>query len=201
MLEIIRTKIRALITDNSQSGFETFIYTVSSIFTIASSNITIVKVLLDGNEITDYTFDAVTNKITITATGLETSSVIEVDYTYFKYSNTELDGYIRSALVFLSVFSKDDNFEFELEGDTDEEMEIVPTMDSHTGDLVALVASILIKPSYISYKLPNLTVTYPEKMTKEERIEKLISKFQSGIGLNYVINFDVYPYDQFPQNS
>lgn len=201
MLEIIRTKIRALITDNSQSGFETFIYTTSPIFTIAQNNLTIVKVLLDGNVTTDYTFDTVTNKITITATGLETSSVIEVDYTYFKYSNTELDGYIRSALVFLSVYSKDDNFEFELEGESAGEMEIVPTMDSHTGDLVSLVASILIKPDYSQYNLPNLKVVYPVKMPKEERIEKLISKFQVGIGLNYVINFDVYPYDQFPQNS
>jgi len=195
MLESIITKIRALVTDNSQSGFETFIYTTSPIFTIAQNNLTIVKVLLDGNVTTDYTFDTVTNKITITATGLETSSVIEVDYTYFKYSNTELDGYIRSALVFLSVYSKDDNFEFELEGESAGDSEVVPTMDSHTGDLVSLVASILIKPSYISYKLPNLTVTYPVKMPKEERIEKLIGKFNEGIGINEVIQFDIFPYN------
>ena len=195
MLESIITKIRALVTDNSQSGFETFIYTTSPIFTIAQNNLTIVKVLLDGNVTTDYTFDTVTNKITITATGLETSFVIEVDYTYFKYSNTELDGYIRSALVFLSVYSKDDNFEFELEGESAGDSEVVPTMDSHTGDLVSLVASILIKPSYISYKLPNLTVTYPVKMPKEERIEKLIGKFNEGIGINEVIQFDIFPYN------
>lgn len=201
MLEIIREKIRALVVDNSKSGFQTFIYTTTSIFTIAQTNITILKVLLNGEETEDYTFDTVTNKITMTASGLTTSDVIEVDYTYFKYSNTELDGYIRSALVFLSVYSKDDNFEFELEGESAGDNEIVPTMDSHTGDLVSLVASILIKPLYISYKLPNLTVTYPEKMTKEEKIEKLISKFQTGIGLNGIIQFNIFPYDQFPQNS
>ena len=199
MLTNIREKIRALVVDGQKSGFQTFNYTTTNIFTIAQTNITLVQVLLDGNETTDYEFDETTNKIEITASG--DYAIVEVDYLYNKYSDTELDGYIRSALVFLSVFSKDDNFEFELEGDTDEEMEIVPTMDSHTGDLVSLVASILIKPDYSQYNLPNLKVVYPVKMPKEERIEKLISKFQVGIGLNYVINFDVYPYDQFPQNS
>jgi hypothetical protein len=35
-------------------------------------------------------------------------------------------------------------------------------------------------------------------MTKEERIEKLIAKFNTGIGLNEVIQFDIFPFDQFP---
>ena len=199
MLTNIREKIRALVVDGQKSGFQTFNYTTTNIFTIAQTNITLVQVLLDGNETTDYEFDETTNKIEITASG--DYAVVEVDYLYNKYSDTELDGYIRSALVFLSVYSKDDNFEFELEGESAGEMEIVPTMDSHTSDLVSLVASILIKPDYSQYNLPNLKVVYPVKMPKEERIEKLISKFQYGIGLNYVINFDVYPYDQFPTNN
>ena len=195
MLESIITKIRALVTDNSQSGFETFVYTTIPIFTIAQVNITIVKVLLDGNEIEDYTFDEDTNKITITASGLYTSSIIECDYTYTKYSDTELDSYIRSALVFISVYSRGDEFNFELEGESAGDMEIVPTMDAHTSDLVSLVTSILIKPDYIQYNLPNLKVTYPVKMPKEERIEKLIGKFNEGIGINEVIQFDIFPYN------
>ena len=201
MLDTIRTKIRALVVDNSKSGFQTFIYTTTAIFTIAQTSITIIKVLLNGQETTDYTFDAVTNKIEITASALTTSDVIEVDYTYNKYSDTELDGYIRSALVFISVYSHSDEFNYELEGESAGEMEIVPTMDSHVGDIVAMVASILIKPGYSQYNLPNLKVVYPEKMTKEERIAKLITRFNEGIGLNAVIQFDIFPYDQFPNNS
>jgi hypothetical protein len=201
MLDTIREKIRALVVDNEKSGFQTFVYTTTTIFTIAQTNITIFNVLLDGNITDDYTFDEDTNKITITASGIDTSSVIEVDYTYNKYSDTELDGYIRSALVFISVYSRSDEFNYELEGESAGDMEIVPTMDSHIGDLVSLVASILIKPGYSQYNLPNLKVVYPEKMTKEERIAKLITRFNEGIGLNAVIQFDIYPYDQFPNNS
>jgi len=195
MLDTIRAKIRALVTDNSKSGFQTFVYTTSAIFTIAQENITITKVLLDSVETDDYSFDSVTNKITITASALDTSSVIEVDYTYNKYSDTEIDGYIKSALVFISVYSRSDEFNFELEGESAGDTEIVPTMDSHTGDLVSLVASILIKPNYSQYSLPNLKVVYPTKMTKEDRIAKLITRFNEGIGLISVIQFNEYPYD------
>ena len=195
MLETIRAKIRALVTDNSKTGFQVFTYTTSNIFTIAQENITIVKVLLDGEETEDYSFDSVTNKITITASALDTSSVIECDYTYNKYSDTEIDGYVKSALVFISVYSREDDFNFELEGESAGDTEIVPTMDSHTGDLVSLVASILIKPNYSQYNLPNLKVVYPTKMSKEDRIAKLITRFNEGIGLNAVIQFDLYPYD------
>jgi len=190
MLDSIREKIRALVVDNEKSGFQTFLYATTSIFTIAQTNITIVKVLLNGSETTDYTFDVDTNKIEITASGLITSDVIEVDYTYTKYSDTELDGYIRSALVFISVHCYDDK-DYELEYESGNVGNIVPTPDNRTTDLIALVASILIKPGYSQYNLPNLKVVYPEKMTKEERIEKLISKFQTGLGANYVINFDI----------
>jgi hypothetical protein len=192
MLDPIRTKIRALVVDNSKSGFQTFIYTTTPIFTIAQTNITIVKVLLDGIETDDYTFDEDTNKITVTASALDTSSVIEADFTYTKYSDTELDGYIRSALVFISVYCYDDK-DYEIEYETGNVGNIIPTPDNRTTDLISLVASILIKPGYSQYNLPNIKVVYPEKMTKEERIEKLISKFQTGLGDNYVINFDIYP--------
>jgi hypothetical protein len=50
-----------------------------------------------------------------------------------------------------------------------------------------------MKPDYSQYILPNLKVVYPRKMTKEERIEKLISQFQIGLGDNYILNFDIYP--------
>jgi len=193
MLDNIREKIRALVVDSSKKGFETFLYTTTSIFTIAQENITILEVLLDGEEIDDYTFDVDTNKITITASALNTTNVIEVDYEYYKYSDTELDNYVRSALVFISVYSRSDEFNFELEGESAGDMEVIPTMDSHTADLVSLVASILIKPDYISYKLPNVSVVYPIKMPKEERIEKLVSRFNEGIGLNSILNFDIFP--------
>ena len=113
-----------------------------------------------------------------------------VDFLYTKYSDTEIDEYIKGALVFISVFShavKDYEYEIESGG----EGSIVPTPENRTTDLVALVASILIKPNYSSYKLPNLTVTYPETMSKEEKIEKLVTKFNMGLGQNDILTYDI----------
>ena len=57
-------------------------------------------------------------------------------------------------------------------------------------DLIAVVASILIKPSYQSYKLPNKTVVYPKTVDKEEKIKKVINDFKSGLGIADTIEYD-----------
>ena len=186
MVDKIRNKIRALISDFSKSGIEIFTYTVSSVFTIAQVNIEISGVLKNGTTLAEdkYSFDDLTNKLTVTDT-LSEGDVIEVNYTYYKYSSTELDEYLRASLVWLSVYGYNDK-DYELESG---EL-IAPTPDNRTTDLMALISSILIKPDYSSYRLPNLTVTYNKKMSKEERIEKLIGRFISGLGVNDVLDFD-----------
>lgn len=191
MLATIRNKIRALIEDLSKSGFEVFTKTSANIFTIAQENITLTKVLINGVETSDYTFDINTNKIEITASGFAEGDIVETDYSYYKYSDTELDEFIRASLVWISVYSDDDK-DYELEAESSGEEVISPTPNNRTTDLIALISSILIKPDYTSYKLPNVTVIYNGKMPKEDRIEKLIGKFNMGLGVNDIIEFDIY---------
>lgn len=197
MVSEIRTKIRALVEDLSKSGFEVFSYTTSNIFTIAQTNIVISKVLKNGVEldVTEYTFDETTNKITVTpesGNALESGDIVEVDFTYYKYSDTELNGFVRASLVWISVFAYD-NADYELEEESGTDY-ITPTPDNRTTDLIALISSILIKPDYTQYKLPNVTVIYNGKMPKEQRIEKLIGKFQMGLGVGDIIAFDIYEF-------
>ena len=181
MLDKIIEKIRALCEDFSNSGFEVFEYKTVNIFTIAQLNITITEVLLNGNITEDYTFDSATNKITITASGLSTEDKIEVDYTFNKYSDSELKEWIKAALVWISIYSYNEgDYEIEANG-------IYPTPTNETEDLISLISSILIKPDYSEYRLPNLTVKYLKKMTKEERIEKLITRFNRGLGATGLI--------------
>ena len=178
MLAELRTKIRALVGDFSNSSFELFEYTTTNIFTIAQCNISITQVLLNNVVTTDYTFDATTNKITITASGLASTDKIEVDFTYSSYSDSELTEWIRAALVWISIYSKDEgDYEIEDEG-------VHPTMDNSTEDLTALIASILIKPNYNRKSLPGgITITYPKTMSKDDVIEKLIVRFNRGLGV------------------
>ncbi len=182
----IKSKIRALIVDLSKSDFETFSYTVSNIFTLSESNIIeITKVLKNSVELgsAEYIYDDTTNKITITAS-LSSGDIIEVDYTYYKYSDEELYEYVRGALVWISTFAFHAT-DYELEDE-----EIYPTPDNRTLDLIALISAILINPDYTTYRLPNLTVVYDRRMPKDQKIQKIISRFKMGLGVNGLIEID-----------
>lgn len=187
MVEKIRTKIRALVEDLPKTGFDTFTYTSYATFTLSEENIlSLIKITVNGIELGtgDYIYDEDTNKITITITGLSNGAIIIVDYTYTKYSDTELNEFIRASLVWLSIYAYKET-DYELDDD-----EISPTPDNKTTDLIALVASILIKPEYTSYKLSTVTVVYNGRLPKEEKIQKLINRFIYGIGVMDVLEIE-----------
>jgi len=48
------------------------------------------------------------------------------------------------------------------------------------------VASILIKPLYTRYSLPVLTVQFPEKLSKDEKIEALINNFYYDVNGSFI---------------
>ena len=189
-IETLRAKIRALVNDLLTNSLETFTYTNSAIFTLAEDNIeSIVQVTKNGVALGtgEYFFDSSTNEITIdpdTGNELVNGDVIIVKYTYYKYSTTELDDWIRASLVWLSVFNASEN-DFEIENG-----DIYPTPDNRTLDLIVLVASILMKPDWTQYNLPTLRVAYSNRVSNEDKIEKLINRFRMGLGISDVLEFD-----------
>lgn len=189
-IENLRGKIRALVNDIIKSDREAFTYTNSATFIIAEENIeSVTQATKNGVALGtgEYSFDSSTNEIEITPdTGNELSNgdVIIVKYTYYKYSTGELDEWIKASLVWMSVFSASET-DFEIENG-----DIYPTPDNRTLDLIVLIASILIKPDWTEYRLPNLTVRYNKRISKEDRIEKLINTFTAGLGVNSVLEWD-----------
>jgi len=190
LLPQIRSKIRGLVRDFAKSDFQTFNYETSNIFTLAEPNInSIDSVLRNGAELGsgEYSYNSITNKIIIdlaSGNDFTVGDIVEVDYTFNKYSNTEINKYIESALVWISLFSSGDD-DYELEDE-----DIFPVPGNKTTDLIAIIASILIKPNYSEYKLPTLTVKYPKTVSKEDRIQKIISRFDMGIGFNGTITYE-----------
>lgn len=188
MITKIRQKIRALVNDFASKSTEAFTFVSGYNFTIAQSNITITSVTLDGvtlTEATDYDYVEATGVLTLTASALS-GDILQVNYNYYKYSNSELDEYIRAALVWISIFSYE-TFDYELEsGDA-----IVPTPDNRTTDLIAIIGSILINPDYAQYKLPTINVIYNGRLPREQKIEKLLSKYNFGLGVADVIEYDI----------
>lgn len=186
MLDIIRGKIRALIPDLIKSDFEVLTYTNSDVFTLSEDHIEdITAVLKNGIPLGsgDYSYQELTNKITMLVSCVSDDE-IEVDFTYFKYSDTELTEFIRASLVWMSIYSYGGN-DYELEND-----DIYPTPPNKDTDLMALVSSIIIKPDYSKYILPNVTIVYPRTKSKEDKIEELISKYKMSSGVNGILEFE-----------
>lgn len=185
MLSNVKIKVRALIEDLLKSGSETFTYTSSNIFTLIEPNaveaidFTIDGAALDSGEI--YALDTDTNKVTLSGITPTAGQEIEINYTYYaKYSETEIREYIRASLVWISLFGECKDFELEEDGEGDYNFEPTPT--SKQLDLIALITSILIKPDWNEYKLPNLTVKFPRTQDRDTKIRKLIVRLQSMVG-------------------
>lgn len=188
MLTGITTKIRSLIEDLGDKTTEAFEYTSSKIFTLLEDKkITITKVLKNDLPLGSgetYTFDDDTSEITITA-DLVSTDIISVQYTYYKYSDSEIKEYIRASLVWLSIFNCCSG-DYELETD-----DIVPTPDNKTLDLISIISSILINPDWVSKRIDRVSkVDYPRTMTKNKQIEYWISKFNRGDSVTGVIQWN-----------
>lgn len=180
ILEMI-AKIKAIVEDFGDQSSEAFPYENSTIFTISEPRVQeLVEVLINGSELhsgQSAEFDPVTNDLTITNDEFENGDIVKAVYTFSKNSNAEYFEYIRAALVFLSIYDHSaETYKLSSNGI------IIPSISDKDVNLVCMIASILIKPDYVTYKTTNMQITYPTKLTKEEKIEDLITKIRFGTG-------------------
>lgn len=194
MIADILTKIRALIQDLPKTDFQIFTYSTSNVFKLAEPNIEeVVKVLVRGAVLgsgQSFDFDENSSEVTVNGVSFNVNDPIEVRFTFTKYGDEELTQYIRAALTWLNIYGVGEE-EFEIEDD-----EIAPEITKAQEDLIALVCSILICPDFQNYKLPNVSITYPSLMPKEERIARLITRFQHDAGAADVIQWGDFGTDQ-----
>lgn len=194
MIADILTKIRALIQDLPKTDFQIFTYSTSNVFKLAEPNIEeVVKVLVRGAVLgsgQSFDLDEDSNEVTVNGVSFNVNDPIEVKFTFTKYGDEELTQYIRAALTWLNIYGVGEE-EFEIEDD-----EITPDIIKAQEDLIALVCSILICPDFQNYKLPNVSITYPSLMPKEERIARLITRFQHDAGAADIIEWGDFGTDQ-----
>lgn len=154
-----------------------FTYTTSSIFTLSEPNVSgIVNVLKNSVVLisSDYSFNSTTNQVTISAS-LSSGDTIEIRYTYYSnYSDLEIEGYIRAAVAYLSVFNYE-TFEVDETGDN-----FYPDLTDKERNLVSLIASILIKPGNVSYRLPDISFNVPVSLPTRDIIGKTIAIFKKN---------------------
>jgi len=184
--ETIRNKVRAIIPDVGQTSSRSYIYTISNVFTLPEPNAyQINKVTKNGVTLdsSDYTFDSDSETITIT-TALIENDVIIVYYNYYDYSDLQLNKYIESAIIYLSInnYTKDGEI-YKIVGE-----EVEPILDEATKNLIAFIAGILIKPNYSEYRTSTVILRYPKNEDKDTKIKKLISNYHTVLGVSGVVS-------------
>jgi len=169
----VTDKVRNLVNDNLKSETDVFVYTgASTLFTLSEGNVdSIAEVLVNDTE-SGVTYTSSTNLVKLDITSnLEIDDVIEVTYNcYSNYSDSEILAYILSAFVYISTA----NFKsFSIQNNN-----IYPAPTIPESNLIALMASVLIDPQNVSYRMPDVGVTMPKDLNTYDKISKILSAFK-----------------------
>lgn len=171
ILSDITNSVRYLISDNSVTGSDIFTYGASSVFTLTENNpIAITGVEINSSEIEDsmFSFDATYNTVTVNSS-MSSGDTVRIIYTYYpNYSTTEINNYIRAAIINLSV-----NNYYTFTVDTDEE--IYPTPTDQEANLIAMIAAILIVPDNKTYRLPDISISVSGTLSTDAKIRNAIA--------------------------
>ena len=147
MITKIQNKIRNFIEDNLQSTLQTEIAESGRTFSIAQENANAVtSVTINGVTLieADYNYEVSSQELTIAIGKVEEDDSIIIYFTYYKYSASELLGFIKASLDFMTCFDYYPNFIVSTDN-----TEIYPIPNIREQSLIAKVTSIIIKPNYI----------------------------------------------------
>lgn len=181
------TLIRVLIDDNLQTDGQTFHeYDSDTSFVLAHSLISsaTIKVYKNGTLLTlttDYTYSSTTNKITIIAS-LTKGDNISIYYSYYNtYSDTELQNYIKVALLELSKRRYSKLFYMNSSNEIVTSNGVNPT-DSE-GNLIASITAVLIDPQNQKIRTPDYTIDAIEHKSRTELINDMYVQFTRSFGV------------------
>lgn len=158
-LSAITPLVRYLVVDYERllAPGDVFTYTSSNVFTLSQPNVVnVVAVYVNGTGTSNYTVDSYLTKITVNSV-LNQGDTIEIQYNYYpNYSDTELQAQVQAAIIYLSVHNY---YTFEI----DPENNIYPDATPREQNLIAFIASILVKPDNVAIRLPDMNISTPSK--------------------------------------
>lgn len=186
-MNTIISKVRNLINDNYKFISETQeYYGGSKLFPLQYDTLDESTLLIYKNGViwasSNYTY--LNGKVTVTGT-LVAGDNLTFEYNAFeKYSDTEIRGYICSALYYLSI-EQYGTFTIE-SGET-----ISPTPTEAEENLIAIVASILIKGNIRQYRTPEFTIIFDtDNMSIDKKIRTILRQFRKAYGVLDYLNLD-----------
>jgi hypothetical protein len=187
----IRAMVRNLIGDIGVEVSETYTYKLASLagrtWTLSEPNVIESTLKFYKNNLYDptdpFTFIPETIQVEVDAAALTLYDEIRLSYrAYKKYSDNEIDAYIESALIILSV-KKYGDFE-NVAGVVD------PVPELAEQRLIALIASVLIDGNMVSYSTKEFSVEFKKEQTAESRIESILRDYDKSMGVFAWVSLD-----------
>jgi len=179
----IITKVRNLLGDILKDEIDIFTYGSSNVFTLTEDNIASIEaVLVNDVELGsgDYSYSSTTNKLAIDGSGVAvTGDTVEVRMScYRNYSDNEITGAINASMVHISVAGYGN---YELLDESGSGIIVSPEPEEKDANLIALIASIVLEPNNLSYKLPDLSVTVPNNSAVSQTLESQIKRIIASV--------------------
>jgi hypothetical protein len=182
----IITLIRGIIKDNLKTnGRDAFEFGTDTSFQLSKDYISssTIKVYKNGTLLTlttHYTYNSSTNKVTIT-TVLVAGDDIIITYSYYeKYSDTEIQDYIKSNLVWFTRRRYKKIFYMNVINEVVTLNGMNPTEEE--GNIIAIVTAIDIDPRNIRIRTPDFTIEPEERKSKTELIDDVFDQFTRSFG-------------------
>ncbi len=177
--------IRGLIDDKNRiDGRDSDVYRGDNVFTLSEDfpSESTITVFVNGSQLGsgDFSYDSDNNQITITSS-LSTDDNILIKYNYFKkYSDTEIQGYLESSLVYFPQYQYKKTFEI----NDEDKIVAINYVDPTTEELyfISTIASILIDPQNIRINIPDLSLTAKRDKSDQEQIKETFRNFKNFIG-------------------
>jgi len=182
----IITLIRGIIKDNLKTnGRDAFEYVTDTSFQLSQDYVSsaTIKVYKNGTLLTlttHYTYNSSTNKVTIIATLVAGDDII-ITYSYYeKYSDTEIQGYIKSILVWFTRRRYKKTFYMNTSNEIVTLNGMNPTEEE--GNIIAIITAIDIDPRNIRIRTPDFTIDPEEHKSKSELINDVFDQFLRSFG-------------------
>lgn len=182
----IITLIRGIIKDNLKTnGRDPFEYKTDTSFQLSKDYVSsaTIKVYKNGTLLTvttQYTYNADTNKVTIIASMTEGDDII-ITYSYYeKYSDTEIQGYIKSNLVWFTRRRYKKTFYMNASNEVVTLNGMNPTEEE--GNIIAAITAIDIDPRNFRIRTPDFTIEPEETKSKSELINDIFDQFTRSFG-------------------
>ena len=184
-VSFIKRLTRTILGDSLDTkGRDVFVYDGDTSFSLSEDypDSSTISITINGSPLlTGWSYNSITNVVTITAS-LSTDDIIIIRYSFYcKYSDTEIVNYIEASFAYFSQFGY--RKIFLLNSGRDEVWSLNGEFPSiREAYQIAIISAIVIDPKNVSIRTKEFSLSAEEDKGKSDLISEAFMKFTNFLG-------------------